>query len=52
LQQERGRETEERRKLVDVYMEKFKEVFGKYPTAIGSWFIDAYTLPPTQLSYW
>jgi len=39
-----GYTPEERRKLVDVYMEKFKEVFGKYPTAIGSWFIDAYTL--------
>ena len=39
-----GYTPEERRKLVDVYMEKFKEIFGKYPTAIGSWFIDAYTL--------
>lgn len=39
-----GYTPEERCKLVDVYMEKFKEVFGKYPTAIGSWFIDAYTL--------
>lgn len=34
----------EREKLVDVYMEKFKELFGKYPTAVGSWFIDAHTL--------
>ncbi len=34
----------EREKLVDVYMAKFKEIFGKYPTAIGSWFIDAHTL--------
>ena len=34
----------EREKLVDVYMEKFKEVFGKYPASIGSWFIDAHTL--------
>ncbi len=34
----------EREKLVDVYMEKFKEIFGKYPASIGSWFIDAHTL--------
>lgn len=34
----------EREKLVDVYMEKFKEIFGKYPASVGSWFIDAHTL--------
>lgn len=34
----------EREKLVDVYMAKFKEIFGHYPTAVGSWFIDAHTL--------
>lgn len=39
-----GYTPEEREKLVDVYMEKFKELFGKYPTAVGSWFIDAHTL--------
>ena len=39
-----GYTPEERKKLVDVYMEKFKAVFGKYPTAVGSWFIDEYTL--------
>jgi len=39
-----GYTPKEREKLVDVYMEKFKEVFGKYPTAIGCWFIDAHTL--------
>lgn len=39
-----GYTPKEREKLVDVYMEKFKEIFGKYPTAIGSWFIDAHTL--------
>ena len=31
-------------KLVDVYMAKFKEIFGTYPKSIGSWFIDAHTL--------
>ena len=39
-----GYTTAEREKLVDVYMEKFKQIFGKYPTAIGSWFIDAHSL--------
>lgn len=39
-----GYAPEERERLVDVYMEKFKEVFGKYPASVGSWFIDAHTL--------
>lgn len=34
----------EREKLVDVYMEKFREVFGKYPASVACWFIDAHTL--------
>ena len=39
-----GYTPDEREKLVDVYMEKFKEIFGQYPASIGSWFIDAHTL--------
>ena len=39
-----GYSPQEREKLVDVYMEKFKEIFGKYPASMGSWFIDAHTL--------
>ena len=39
-----GYTPEEREKLVDVYMDKFKSVFGKYPASVGSWFIDAHTL--------
>jgi len=34
----------EREKLADVYMEKFKEIYGKYPKSVGSWFIDSHTL--------
>ncbi len=34
----------ERRKLVDVYMADFKQVFGYYPKSVGSWFIDEVTL--------
>jgi hypothetical protein len=39
-----GYTPEEREKLVDEYMEKFKSIFGKYPSSVGSWFIDAHTL--------
>ncbi len=39
-----GYTPEEREKLVDVYMEKFKSIFGAYPVSVGSWFIDAHTL--------
>ncbi|MCC6289778.1 MAG: hypothetical protein IT249_18020 [Chitinophagaceae bacterium] len=34
----------EREKLVDVYMEDFKKIFGYYPKSVASWFIDAHTL--------
>ena len=39
-----GYTPQERERLVDVYMEKFKEIFGTYPKSVGSWFIDAHTL--------
>jgi len=41
----------ERRRLVDVYMEKFRQVFGHYPKSVGSWFIDAHTLAYMQERY-
>lgn len=34
----------EREKLVDVYMAKFREIYGRYPASVGSWFIDAHTI--------
>ena len=34
----------EREHLADIYMEKFKEIFGQYPKSVGSWFIEAGTL--------
>ncbi len=34
----------EREKLVDVYMNDFKSIYGYYPKSVGSWFIDAHTL--------
>lgn len=39
-----GYTPQKREKLVDAYMKKFKDVFGKYPASVGSWFIDAHTL--------
>lgn len=39
-----GYTPEEREKLVDIYMAKFKEIYGKHPRSVGSWFIDSYTL--------
>lgn len=39
-----GYSPEEREKLVDVYMSKFKEIFGRYPRSVGSWFIDSHSL--------
>ncbi|MEO6720573.1 MAG: hypothetical protein ABIN67_09400 [Ferruginibacter sp.] len=34
----------ERKKLIDVYMNDFKQIFGYYPKSVASWFIDAYSL--------
>jgi hypothetical protein len=39
-----GYTPKERERLVDVYMNDFKEIFGYYPKSVASWFIDAHTL--------
>lgn len=39
-----GYTPDERKKLVDIYFEDFKEIFGFYPKSVGSWFIDEVTL--------
>ena len=39
-----GYTPDERRKLVDVYMEDFRSIFGYYPRTVGSWYIDEVTL--------
>lgn len=39
-----GYTQQERERLVDVYMEKFRELFGQLPASIGSWFLDAHTM--------
>lgn len=35
---------EERKRLIDVSMEYFKEIFGYYPKSVGSWHIDSISL--------
>lgn len=35
---------EDRKRLVDEIMEKFKSVYGYYPKSIGSWIIDSQTM--------
>ena len=39
-----GYAPDERRKLVDAYMEDFYRVFGFYPRTIGSWVLDTATI--------
>lgn len=46
-----GYTPEEREKLVDVYMAKFKEIYGRYPQSVGSWFIDSHTLAYMYTKY-
>lgn len=46
-----GYEPEERKRLVDAYMEDFYGVFGFYPKTIGSWVLDTVTLSYAQEKY-
>ena len=46
-----GYTQKERERLVDVYMEKFREIFGELPHSVGSWFIDAHTLAYMREKY-
>lgn len=39
-----GYEPQKRHKIIDVCMDKFKEIFGKYPECAGSWHIDAVSM--------
>ena len=46
-----GYTPEERRKLVDAYMDDFKQVFGFYPKTIGSWVLDTVTISHAAEKY-
>lgn len=39
-----GYTKQERVALADVFMKKFNEIWGYYPSSVGSWIIDAHTL--------
>lgn len=39
-----GYDTEERKLLIDRFFEVFREYYGVYPKAVGSWHIDAFSL--------
>ena len=39
-----GYTPEEREKLIDEAMERFRAVYGAYPKSVGSWLLDAYSL--------
>lgn len=41
----------EREKLIDTAFERFKEIFGFYPQAVGAWHIDANSLAYMEKNY-
>ncbi len=41
----------QREKLIDVYMSKFRETFGRLPRSVGCWLIDAPTLNYLERKY-
>ncbi len=41
----------EREKLIDSAFERFKSIFGFFPTSVGAWWIDAYSLDYMQKKY-
>lgn len=46
-----GYTQEDRRKLIDKAFEKFKRIFGFYPTSVGAWWIDSYSLEYMKRKY-
>ena len=46
-----GYDPEDRKRLVDAYMEDFFGIFGFYPKTIGSWVLDPVTLSHAQSRY-
>ena len=46
-----GYTQEERKLFIDTVFEKFKTVFGFYPTSVGSWWTDSYSLSYMKEKY-
>lgn len=42
---------QDRIKLIDTVFKKFKDVFGNYPTSVGAWWIDSYSLTYMKKKY-
>ncbi len=46
-----GYTPEERRKLIDAYMDDFHKIFGYYPKTLGSWILDPVTVSYAHEKY-
>lgn len=46
-----GYSPEDRKKIIDSAFEKYKEIFNKYPTSVGAWWIDAGSLDYMRQKY-
>ncbi len=46
-----GYAPQERRRIVDAYMEDFYSVFGRYPASIGAWVMDSVTIGYAREKY-
>lgn len=46
-----GYTQEDRKKLIDSVFAKFKEDFGFYPTSVGAWWVDSYSLSYMKQKY-
>lgn len=46
-----GYERNEREKLIDTAFVKFKSIFGYFPSSVGAWWIDSYSLGYMQEQY-
>ncbi|OGM60564.1 hypothetical protein A3A75_03505 [Candidatus Woesebacteria bacterium RIFCSPLOWO2_01_FULL_39_10] len=46
-----GYSQEERMKLIDTLFEAFKNVFGYYPSSVGAWWIDSFSLEYMKEKY-
>ena len=42
---------EEKKKLIDVFMHKFKEIYGFYPKTVGSWLLDTESMAYISENY-
>jgi hypothetical protein len=46
-----GYSPSERRKLIDTLFNQFKQTFGHYPSSVGAWWIDSYSLNYMKKNY-